>query len=151
MFMTLCFSGQWVETTEFNGRNMTRAILVAAETVQNSSGCIWSYSQRHAGGLFSSAAISEPAKEPPFLPPAPGHIPWVSGIDNCTSGQNAQTMSRCLLWRSYGSSSVSSLDLFPLSSDLNVPKDKWEMQELGRDLDLLIAPWHPLHSWLLHL
>ena len=70
MFMTSCFSGHWVETTEFKGRNLTPAILVAAETEEDSFGYVWSHSQRHAGGLFSSAAISELVKEPPFLPPA---------------------------------------------------------------------------------
>lgn len=73
MFMTSCYSGHWVETTEFNGKNLRPAILVAAEKDQDSFGYVWSHSQRHAGGLFSSAAISEMVKEPPFLPPALDH------------------------------------------------------------------------------
>ncbi|PLB41467.1 uncharacterized protein BDW47DRAFT_99117 [Aspergillus candidus] len=71
MFMTSCFSGHWVETTDFSGKNLTATTLAAAETEQEPFGFAWSNSQRHAGGLFSSAAISELVKEPPFLPPAP--------------------------------------------------------------------------------
>lgn len=71
MFMTSCFSGHWVEITEFKGRNLTLVILIAADTDHDAFRYVWSYSERHNGGLFSSAATSELAKKPPFLPQAP--------------------------------------------------------------------------------
>ena len=64
IYMTSCFSGHWVETTEFQGRNLEPAILAAANKQQESFGFAWSQSQRHAGGLFSSATLSELIKEP---------------------------------------------------------------------------------------
>ena len=36
---------------------------------QDSFRYVWSHSQRHTWGLFSSAALSELVKDPPFLPP----------------------------------------------------------------------------------
>lgn len=44
VFMTSCFSGHWVETTEFKGRNLISAILAAAEMDQDSFGYVWSHS-----------------------------------------------------------------------------------------------------------
>ncbi|KAE8151352.1 hypothetical protein BDV25DRAFT_171567 [Aspergillus avenaceus] len=68
IFMTSCYSGHWVETTEFNGSQLKPLILAASGRDQESFGFVWSHSQRHAGGLFSSATISELLKEPSQLP-----------------------------------------------------------------------------------
>jgi hypothetical protein len=68
-YMTSCYSGHWVQTTEFQGSQLSPVILAATEEEQESFGFVWSHSQRHAGGLFSSAAIAELLKEPSSLPP----------------------------------------------------------------------------------
>lgn len=69
IFMNSCFSGHWVETTKFQGCQLKPVVLAAAEKEEESFGFAWSHSQRHAGGLFSSAAIAELMNEPPFLSP----------------------------------------------------------------------------------
>jgi hypothetical protein len=68
MFMTSCYSGHWVETTEFQGNSLKPVILAAAEREEESFGFAWSHSQRHAGGLFSAATITELAQEPSSPP-----------------------------------------------------------------------------------
>lgn len=50
MYMNSCYSGHWVETTEF---------AAGADPEESSFGCVWSHSQRHAGGLFSLPTTSE--------------------------------------------------------------------------------------------
>lgn len=62
IYMTSCYSGHWVETMEFQGRDLKQVILAAAEKEEDSFGYAWSHSQRHAGGLFSSTTVSETAK-----------------------------------------------------------------------------------------
>ncbi|KAI9928591.1 hypothetical protein MW887_001805 [Aspergillus wentii] len=69
IYMTSCYSGHWVETTEFQAIDLHPAVLAAAEKEQESFGLVWSNSQRHAAGLFSSATIGEIVKEPATLPP----------------------------------------------------------------------------------
>ncbi|KAL2829680.1 hypothetical protein BDW59DRAFT_170368 [Aspergillus cavernicola] len=68
MFMTSCFSGHWVETTEYRVAGLQPVVLAAAESDQESHGFVWTHSQRHAGGLFSAATITELLKEPCSLP-----------------------------------------------------------------------------------
>lgn len=53
IYMTSCFSGHWVETTEFQGNNKP-TVLAAAQPDQESFAFVWSLFQRHAGGLFFS-------------------------------------------------------------------------------------------------
>ena len=67
MFMTSCFSGHWVETTAFRGQQMT--VLAAAKSDEESFGFAWSHSQRHGGGVFSAATLSELLNEPIEMPP----------------------------------------------------------------------------------
>lgn len=71
IFMTSCFSGHWVETTDFQGKNLKPVILTGAEKDGRLFfffGYAWSHAQRHAGGLFSSTAVSELVKVPFHLP-----------------------------------------------------------------------------------
>lgn len=66
LFMTSCYSGHWVKTAKFNPGN--HVVLAAAKHNQESFGFVWSLSQRHAGGVFSAAALEELMKEPASLP-----------------------------------------------------------------------------------
>ncbi|KAI9924679.1 hypothetical protein AWENTII_009775 [Aspergillus wentii] len=66
LFMTSCYSGNWVETTEFQVNRPT--VLAATQADEESFAFVWSHSQRHAGGLFSSATITELLGEPAELP-----------------------------------------------------------------------------------
>ncbi|KAE8341464.1 hypothetical protein BDV24DRAFT_163302 [Aspergillus arachidicola] len=68
IYMTSCYSGHWVETVEFQGRDLKPVILAAANRNEESFGFVWSHTQRHAGGLFSAATITELCKEPISLP-----------------------------------------------------------------------------------
>ncbi|QKX62715.1 uncharacterized protein TRUGW13939_09877 [Talaromyces rugulosus] len=79
MFMTSCYSGHWVETQPLQCQNLT--VLAAAQREEESFGFEWSLSQRHCGGLFSSATLTELLKEPSILP---------SDVDNDTSRQYKQ-------------------------------------------------------------
>ena len=65
MYMTSCFSGHWVETTELKNNKST--VLASAGPEEDLFGFVWSHSQRYAGGLFSSATISELMKDPEQL------------------------------------------------------------------------------------
>lgn len=67
MFTTSCYSGHRVETATVQDQQLT--VLAAAKPEQGSFGFEWSLSQRHCGGLFSSATLSELLKEPSELPP----------------------------------------------------------------------------------
>ncbi|KAL3477433.1 hypothetical protein BJX99DRAFT_226247 [Aspergillus californicus] len=68
MFMTSCFSGHWVETTEFRMAGLEPVVLAATEPDDESFGFVWSHSQRHAAGLVSAATVPELLMEPCSLP-----------------------------------------------------------------------------------
>lgn len=57
-----CFSGHWVQSTELKAKS--RTVLAAAEDDKESFAFVWSHSQRHAGGLFSTAILQELLQEP---------------------------------------------------------------------------------------
>ncbi|KAE8313932.1 hypothetical protein BDV41DRAFT_576355 [Aspergillus transmontanensis] len=68
IYMTSCYSGHWVETVEFQGRDLKPVVLAAANRNEESFGFVWSHTQRHAGGLLSAATITDLCKEPIGLP-----------------------------------------------------------------------------------
>ena len=105
MYMTSCFSGHWVETTEL--QNNLPTVLAAAGSEEDSFGFVWSHSQRHAGGLFSSATISELIKDPAQLPE--GTDPDLAGeYSRMTADITAEMYRLCLPGNipDYGSSPV---------------------------------------------
>lgn len=113
MYMTSCFSGHWVETTELQNNKST--VLAAAGPEEDSFGFVWSHSQRHAGGLFSSATVSELMKDPEQLPE--GTDPDLSReYSRMTADITAEMYRLCLPGNipAYGSSPVFT---DPMSSD----------------------------------
>lgn len=60
--MTSCYSGHWVETTEFQGPNNS------TEPDQESFGFSWSHSPTPCQGLFFTATITELIQESTELP-----------------------------------------------------------------------------------
>ena len=66
--MTSCYSGYWVETVEFQGNNKL-TVFATAESEQETFGTVLSNSQRHAGCLLSTSAITKLLQEPAELPP----------------------------------------------------------------------------------
>ncbi|KAF5857449.1 hypothetical protein ETB97_005763 [Aspergillus alliaceus] len=68
IYMTSCYSGHWVETVEFQGAQLRPVVMAAAKRNEESFGFVWSHSQRHAGGLFSAATVTELCEEPTTLP-----------------------------------------------------------------------------------
>ncbi|KAL8761649.1 MAG: hypothetical protein Q9184_002233 [Pyrenodesmia sp. 2 TL-2023] len=66
MFMTSCHSGHWVVTPRFAVRRPT--VMAGAHAQEETFGWAPGVSQRHAGGVYTSAFMTELLKEPPELP-----------------------------------------------------------------------------------
>ncbi|KAL8981289.1 MAG: hypothetical protein Q9177_005621 [Variospora cf. flavescens] len=66
MFMASCHSGHWVITPRFMVRRPT--IMAGAHPNEETFAWAAGVSQRHAGGVYTSAFLAELLKEPPQLP-----------------------------------------------------------------------------------
>ncbi|KAI4145497.1 MAG: hypothetical protein L6R39_003789 [Caloplaca ligustica] len=66
IFMSSCHSGHWVVTPRFNVRRP--AIMAGARANEETFAVAASSSQRHAGGVYTSAFLAELLKEPPEFP-----------------------------------------------------------------------------------
>ncbi|KAL8941114.1 MAG: hypothetical protein Q9216_002446 [Gyalolechia sp. 2 TL-2023] len=66
LFMSSCFSGHWVITPRFRVRRPT--IMAGARPSQESWAWELSASQRHAGGVYTSAFLKELLQEPSEIP-----------------------------------------------------------------------------------
>lgn len=64
LFTTSCYSGHWVVTPRFRLVKPT-AIMAGARPFEESHAWAESASQRHAGGVYTSAFLAELLKEPP--------------------------------------------------------------------------------------
>ena len=65
LFMTSCYSGHWVTIPHVNPMRTT--VMAGAEHLQETHAWAASASQRHAGGVYTSAFLQELQKEPSSL------------------------------------------------------------------------------------